>query len=89
MMSSSEVSEFEPLNSGDILLMYTDGVYDGSDDHDRLQIEQVLREHQNEPAKAICNAILAYAVEQDDRLKQIGEEDRIDDKSAFVIKRTQ
>jgi hypothetical protein len=39
-------------------------------------------------AKAICNAILAHAVEQDERLRQLGEEDRVDDKTAFVIKRT-
>ena len=88
MMNSSEVSEFELLNSGDILFMYTDGVYGGSDDQDRLQIEQVIREHQNEPARVICNAILEHAVKQDERLKQIGEEDRVDDKTAFVIKCT-
>ena len=88
-MDSSEMSEFQLINSGDILFMYTDGVYDGSDEQDRLQIEQVIREHQNESAKAICDAILAHAVEQDERLKQIGEEDRLDDKTVFVIKRTQ
>jgi serine phosphatase RsbU (regulator of sigma subunit) len=88
VMNSSEMSEFELLNPGDILFMYTDGVYDGSDDQDRLQIEQVIREHQDEPARAICNAILAFAVKQDERLKQIGEEDRVDDKTVFVIKRT-
>ena len=83
------MSEFQLINSGDILFMYTDGVYDGSGEQDRLQIEQVIREHQNQSAKAICDAILAYAVEQDERLKQIGEEDRLDDKTVFIIKRTQ
>jgi hypothetical protein len=88
-MNSSEISEFQLMNCGDILFMYTDGVYDGSDEQDRGQIEQVIREHQNEPAKAICNAILAYATEQDERLKQIGEDDRLDDKTVFIMKRTQ
>jgi serine phosphatase RsbU (regulator of sigma subunit) len=88
-MDPSEVSEIQLMNSGDILFLYTDGVYDGSDEQDRLQIEQVIREHQNKPAKAICNAILAHAVGQDERLRQLGEEDRVDDKTAFVIKRTQ
>jgi len=86
-MDSSDMAEITLMSPGDILVMYTDGVYDGSDEHARLQIEQVVREHQNEPAKAICHAILAYAVRQDDRLKEIGEEDRIDDKTVFVIKR--
>jgi serine phosphatase RsbU (regulator of sigma subunit) len=88
-MDSSEVSDIQLMNSGDILFLYTDGVYDGSDEQDRLQIEQVIREHQNEPAKAICNAILAHTVRQDERLRQLGEEDRVDDKTVFVIKRTQ
>ena len=86
-MDSSDMAEITLMSPGDILVMYTDGVYDGSDERARLQIEQVVREHWNEPAKAICHAILAYAVRQDDRLKQTGEEDRIDDKTVFVIKR--
>jgi serine phosphatase RsbU (regulator of sigma subunit) len=86
-MDSSELAEITLMSPGDILVMYTDGVYDGNDDQVRLEIEQVIRENQNAPAKAICNAILAYAVRQDDHLKQIGEEDRIDDKTVFVIKR--
>jgi serine phosphatase RsbU (regulator of sigma subunit) len=88
-MDSSEVSDIHLMNSGDILFLYTDGVYDGSDEKDRLQIGRIIREHQNEPAKVICNAILAHAVRQDERLRQLGEEDRVDDKTAFVIKRTQ
>jgi hypothetical protein len=88
-MAASEMSDFQPMHSGDILFLYTDGVYDGSDEQDRLQIEQIIREHQNEPAKTICDAILGYAVEQDERLKQIGEEDRLEDKTVFIMKRTQ
>jgi len=88
-MDPSEVSEIQLMNFGDILFLHTDGVYDGSDEQDRLQIEQVIREHQNEPAKAICNAVLAHAVRQDERLRQLGEEDRVDDKTVIVIKRTQ
>jgi serine phosphatase RsbU (regulator of sigma subunit) len=86
-MDSSDVSEFQLMSPGDILFMYTDGVYDGNDEQDRLQIEQSIREHQNESAKVICNAILAYAVQQDEHLKENDEEDRIDDKTVFVIKR--
>lgn len=86
-MDSSNLAEITLMSPGDILVMYTDGVYDGNDDQIRIEIEQVVRENQNAQARAICNAILAYAVRQDDHLKQIGEEDRIDDKTVFVIKR--
>ena len=86
-MKSSDLAEITLMSSGDILFLYTDGVYDGSDEENRLQIEQVIREHKDEPAKGICNAILDYAVRQDEHLQQIREKDRIDDKTAFIIKR--
>ncbi|HKV78128.1 MAG TPA: PP2C family protein-serine/threonine phosphatase [Candidatus Sulfotelmatobacter sp.] len=86
-MNSSDVAEITLMSPGDILFLYTDGVYDGSDEQDRLQIEQVIRERKDEPAKGICNAILEHAVKQDEYLEQVGERDRIDDKTAFVIKR--
>ena len=75
------------MSPGDILFLYTDGVYDGSDEEDRLQIERVIRDHKGESAREICNAILEYAVKQDQYLQQIGEGDRIDDKTVFIIKR--
>lgn len=87
-MDSSDVAEITLMNSGDILFLYTDGVYDGSDERGRIQIEQVIREHQGEPAREICNAILKYAMDQDEHLKEIGEADRVDDKTVFVVKRT-
>ena len=86
-INSSDIAEITLMSPGDILFLYTDGVYDGSDEPDRLQIEQVIREHKDEPAKGICNAILEHAVKQDEYLRQAGEKDRIDDKTAFVIKR--
>ncbi len=75
------------MSPGDILFLYTDGVYDGSDKEERQQLENVMREHNLLPAKDICNALLEYALKRDDRLRQIGEEDRIDDKTVFIIKR--
>ncbi|MBZ5653599.1 MAG: serine/threonine-protein phosphatase [Acidobacteriia bacterium] len=86
-MNSSDVAEITLMSPGDILFLYSDGVYDGSDEQDRLRIERVIREQKNEPAKEICSAILQYAVKQDAYLRQIGEEDRLDDKTVFVIKR--
>jgi len=80
---SSDVAELTLMSPGDIFFLYTDGVYDGSDKEERQQLENVMREHNLLPAKDICNALLEYAVKRDDRLRQIGEEDRIDDKTVL------
>ena len=87
-MTSSDIAELTLMSPGDILFLYTDGVYDGSDESERVQIERVLRKNQQRSAKDICAAILKHAVEQDKRLKEIGEEDRIDDKTVFIIRRS-
>ena len=86
LVSFTDVAEITLMSPGDIIFLYTDGVYDGSDEPDRRRLEQVIREHKHEPAKEICNAILAGALEQDEHLRRIGEQDRIDDKTAFIIK---
>jgi serine phosphatase RsbU (regulator of sigma subunit) len=88
LVSSSDVAEITLMSPGDILFLYTDGVYDGSDEQDRLRIEQMIRDRKDEAAKEICNAILDYAVQQDEHLQQISESDRIDDKTVFIIKRS-
>jgi serine phosphatase RsbU (regulator of sigma subunit) len=85
---SSDLGEITLMSPGDILVLYTDGVYDGSDQQGRDQLEAVLREHYRQPARDICKALLDYAVEQDDYLRQNGDEDLIDDKTVFIVKRT-
>ena len=85
--NSSDVAELTLMSPGDTLFLYTDGIYDGSDKEERGQLESIMREHCLLPAKDICNALLEYALRRDDRLRQIGEEDRIDDKTVFIIKR--
>ncbi len=86
-VNSSDVAEITLMSPGDILFLYTDGVYDGSDDEERSQLERVMRDHKNESARKICNALLDYAVKRDQYSRQIGEDDLIDDKTVFVIKR--
>ena len=86
-VSSSAVAELTLMSPGDIFVLYTDGVYDGSDKEERQQLEVVMREHYWQSAKEICNALLDYAVKRDERFRQIGEQDRIDDKTVFIIKR--
>jgi serine phosphatase RsbU (regulator of sigma subunit) len=86
-ISSSDVAEITLMSPGDMLFLYTDGVYDGSDEEERVKIEQVIREHKDEPARGICNAILEHAVKQDQYLQENDENDLIDDKTVFIIKR--
>jgi serine phosphatase RsbU (regulator of sigma subunit) len=84
---SLEVAELTLMSPGDILFLYTDGVYDGSDKEERRQLERVMREHFLLSARDICNALLDYALKRDDQLRQKSEEYRIDDKTVFIIKR--
>ena len=83
----SDVGEITLMGRGDILFMYTDGVYDGFDVEDRRAIEQIIRERKQEPVKNICNAILDFAVKKDHKLQESGESDLIDDKTVFLIRR--
>ena len=85
--STSDVAEITLMSPGDILFLYTDGVYDGSDAQDRGKLEAVMREHCLLSAKDICNALLEFAVSKDDYLLKSGEEDRIDDKTVFIVKK--
>ena len=45
-------------------LLYTDGVYDGSDKRVRQALEEVMREHYQQPAKDIYNALLGHALKE-------------------------
>jgi serine/threonine protein phosphatase PrpC len=82
-----DLREITLMSKGDIIFLYTDGVYDGTDEGDRHEIEQIIEQHKHEPAKELCSLILDYAVRNDDHLREIDEPDRIDDKTVFIIKR--
>jgi serine/threonine protein phosphatase PrpC len=84
---SSDIADIKLINPGDILFLYTDGVYDGSDSEERELLEALMREQWKRPAKEICHEFLEYAVRKDDHLRRTGEQDRIDDKTVFIIKR--
>ena len=87
-VKSADLADLTLLSPGDIFVLYTDGVYDGSDKEERRRLEDVMQEHHSRPAKEICNALLDYAVRRDLHWRQIGEPDRIDDKTVFIIKRS-
>jgi serine phosphatase RsbU (regulator of sigma subunit) len=87
-LNYSDVAEIDLMSPGDIVFLYSDGVYDGSDEEDRLRIERIVRDRKEQAAKEICNAIMDDAVKQDEHSRQIGEVDRIDDKTVFIIKRS-
>jgi serine phosphatase RsbU (regulator of sigma subunit) len=84
----SASAELTLMSPGDIFFLYTDGVYDGSDKEERRKLQEVMLEHYRQSSKEICDALLNYAVERDEVLRQIGEQDRIDDKTVFIIKRS-
>ena len=88
LANSTNVGEITLIGPGDTLFLYTDGVYDGSDDEERQLLEAVMREHCRLPAKDICNALLEHARRKDDGLRQAGDQVLIDDKTVFIIKRT-
>jgi serine phosphatase RsbU (regulator of sigma subunit) len=85
---SSDVAEITLMSPGDIIVLYTDGVYDGSDKPARELLEGVLRQHYRQSARDICNALLDYAIKQDDQLRKNGDQALIDDKTVFIVKRT-
>jgi serine phosphatase RsbU (regulator of sigma subunit) len=87
-LNSSGVAEITLMSPGDILFLYTDGVYDGSDEQERRQLENVIRDHYRQSARDLCNALLEHAARQDEVRRQNGEDDLIDDKTVFIIKRT-
>jgi serine phosphatase RsbU (regulator of sigma subunit) len=87
-VKSSDVAEITLMSPGDILVLYTDGVYDGNDEQTGQQLEAVMREHYWQSAKDICNALLQQAVKQDDYFLRNGQADVIDDKTVFIIKRS-
>jgi serine phosphatase RsbU (regulator of sigma subunit) len=84
----SDVAEITLLNHGDILFLYTDGVYDGSDEQERHELEELMRVNSSRSAKDICGEVLHYAVRKDQRFRDSGETDLVDDKTVFVIKRS-
>lgn len=86
--NSSDIAEITLMSPGDIVVLYTDGVYDGSDEPVREQLEALLREYHSHPARDICNALLQHAVKQDENLRQNGDDALIDDKTVFIIKRS-
>jgi serine phosphatase RsbU (regulator of sigma subunit) len=87
-LDSSDIDEITLMSPGDVLFLYTDGVYDGTDKDEREILESIMREHCRQSAGEICNALLDYAVKKDARFRQSGDFDLIDDKTVFIVKRT-
>jgi serine phosphatase RsbU (regulator of sigma subunit) len=85
--NASDLAEITLMSPGDILLLYTDGVFDGSDDEELQRLESLMQMHGSKCAKEICSAIIEYAVQRDDRLTQRGDGDLVDDKTLLIVKR--
>jgi serine phosphatase RsbU (regulator of sigma subunit) len=84
---SSDIAEITLMSPGDILVLYTDGVYDGTDEQSCQRLEAVMRQNFWKTAKDICDALLAEALRFDQWLRENSEADVIDDKTVFIIKR--
>jgi len=87
-LHASDIAELTLMSPGDILFLYTDGVYDGYDEQEQKQLENIVRDHHGQPAKELCNALLEHAVREDDVRRRSGDANLIDDKTVFIIKRT-
>jgi serine phosphatase RsbU (regulator of sigma subunit) len=87
-LNQSDVAEITLMSPGDIVFLFTDGVYDGFDDEERQRLERVMQDHYQQPAREICNALMDYAVNRDEHLRQIGDDDVVDVKTVFIIKRS-
>jgi serine phosphatase RsbU (regulator of sigma subunit) len=85
----SDIAEITLMNPGDILLLYTDGVHDGTDEEQRRDLEELIGARCSLPARDICGAVLAFAVRRDERLRDAGEADVIDDKTVIIVKRSE
>jgi len=83
----SDVAEITLMSPGDILFLYTDGVYDGLDKEERARLEEIMRDCHWKSAREICQALLDYAVNRDEPWRKTENEDLIDDKTVFIIKR--
>lgn len=86
--SRTDVGEITLMNIGDLLVFYSDGVYDGSDPIARMALESVLRENCRNSAKDVCTAIMNFALTQDEVHLRAGEAELIDDKTVLIVKRT-
>ena len=84
----ADVGEITLIDPGDLLVLYSDGVYDGSDPQARAELEAVLRDSYRDSARDICNALMDYALAHDERLSEAGGDALIDDKTVLVVKRT-
>jgi serine phosphatase RsbU (regulator of sigma subunit) len=86
--NASDVAEITLMSPGDILVLYTDGVYDGRDEETGQQLEAVMRENHWKSAKEICGALMEKALQRDQSFQPDEQADLIDDKTVFIIKRS-
>ena len=84
---TSDVGEIRLTHPGDLLVLYSDGVYDGSDESRRAELAAILGKRHQETAKEICTALIEYAVAQDELFRLNGEDELIDDKTVLIVKR--
>ena len=85
--ADSDVADIALIDPGDILFLYSDGVYDGTDEDERIALEAIMRDVYRVSAKEICTTVLERAVKRDEARRDSDDADLIDDKTVFIIKR--
>src|SRR5437762_9474474 len=70
--NSSDVAEITLMSPGDILFLYTDGVYDGSDVQEGQILDAVMLEGYAKSARYVCNARLEHATKGDEQRLEVG-----------------
>ena len=83
----SDIAEITLINPGDILFLYTDGVFDGTDEAVRRELQDLMQGHASQSARDICGSVLAYAANKDQGFRDRGEADLVDDKTVIIVKR--
>lgn len=74
------INELNLMGHGDILLLYTDGIYDGTDAQRKDSLERLVIAAKNATAKEICDSIM-------DSAQAWGPPEEKDDMSLVVVKR--
>jgi len=59
LVNSSDIAEITLMSPETFSSFVPNGLYDGSDEQERVQLEAVVSEHYREPEIDICNALPA------------------------------
>src|SRR5260370_24731569 len=83
--ADSDIADLALIHPGDILFLYTDGVYDGADENERSALELLMRDTYRLSAKQTSTAVLDRAVSMNETPRHLDEPDLIPDQTVLII----